>query len=246
MGVLALARRWPIAAVTGDFSADAARMATQSPKEVAVTTGGNRFILLDLGQVRSVDTIVIGYSNAQDGDAIDIGYSTGGATTALGTIAIAHSRVSSAHRHFAKCYDAPFNARYIRLSANWRVGMSIGVLAAGKAIRPSLGHELGGGRFVIDTGSLTRLFGGGFGFNPGARAGGWQFTMGDLTETETDAVYDLQRLVGTTESIVAIEDPDPRDGLNERIHWGPLTKLEPYGRREIDVTRWSLRIEDWL
>lgn len=243
MSVLAIVQPLPIAAIGGTLEG-VQRLVTPSPREAAVSGAGNRTIDIDLGTATRFDTVFVGYSrNAADSFSASCGAAdfTG---TPLPALPIASSRLAR-RRHFLSVYDAPLTARYIRLGMAMNAGTELGVVAVGLAIRPSLGHEWGSGRFVTDTGSATRLAGGGFGLAPGARAGGWQWTLANLSDDEADAIYGLQLNVGSSSTILVAEDPAPTPGLNERIHWGVITKLEANERRAIADTKWDMRVEDW-
>lgn len=248
MGLLAIIQPMAIAAIGGSLE-NVGRLLTAPPKEAAVTTGGARTIDFDLGSARSIDTIMLGHTNGVSAASFTASYGTAAyTTTALPNLVNAHSRGADGlvKRHFIAVYDAPITARYIRLSvAALPAGFYAGTMIVGKAIRPQYGHEYGGGRSVTDTGSVTQLVGGGFGVSEGARVGGWQWTMGDLTDAETDALYIMQLLVGTTKPIVVVEEPSSADGLNERVHYGLLSRLEAYERRESADTKWSMRINQW-
>ena len=244
MSVLAIIKPLAVAAIGGTLEG-ASRLVSPSPREAAVSGAGDRTIDVDLGAAATFDTVFLGYSNAAAGvwkASCGVNDYT---SIALPDAAIAPSRLAR-QRHYLSIAAAPVTARYLRLSASaLPVGYAVGVLAVGLAIRPALGHEWGSGRFVTDSGSATRLQGGGFGLSPGARAGGWQWTLADLSDAEFDAMYGLQLDVGTSSPLLVVEDPDATAGLNERIHWGVLTKLDPSDRRARDDVKWDMRIEDW-
>lgn len=244
MSVLAIMQPLPVAAIGGTLEG-VQRLLTPSPREAAVSAGGDRTIDIDLGAVVSFDVIWIGYVNATAGGFTATCGAADFTSIALPAIAIAPSRLKR-RRHYLASLPAPVAARYIRISCPATpAGLELGVLAVGLAIRPALGHEWGSGRFVVDTGTATRLAGGGFGLRRGARAGGWQWTLADLDDNEADAIYGLQLAVGSSAPVLVIEDPDATAGLNERIHWGILTKLSESERRAIADTKWDMRVEDW-
>jgi len=245
MSVLAICGPLPIAALGGTLE-QVARLGTPAPREAATTAGGARTIDVDLGAVLSIDTIFLGWVDG----AGDAGFTvTGGAgsytTSEIGAMAPSPSRLASPRQHYVLVLDQPKAVRYVRLATADLPACSIGVIAVGLSIRPQWGHEYGGGRFVTDTGVVTRLADGGFGTARGARAGGWQWTLGDLDDAETDALYGLQLEYGQTDTVLVVEDPDQTAGLNERIHWGLLSRLEAYERQDTSKTKWSMRVDDW-
>ena len=245
MSVLAIVKPLPIAAIGGTLEG-AARLITPSPREAAVCVGGgDRTIDVDLGAPVALDTLFLGYSNASGGAWHASCGVSDYTSTALPDVALASTRLTRA-RHYLAVLAVPVVARYVRFSAAAvPAGLTLGLLAVGLALRPALGHEWGAGRFVTDTGSATRLQTGGFGLASGSRSGGWQWTLAELTDEEVDAMYGLQLDVGTSSPLLVVEDPDPTAGLNERIHWGVLTKLDPNERRAIADVKWDMRIEDW-
>lgn len=246
MSVLALVQPLAVTAIAGTLEG-AARLASPSPREAAVSgVAGARTIDVDLGAVVTIDALFLGYTSLGDGASFTVtGGAAGYAEQQLPPLAVATSRLANRQRHCALVLAQPVAVRYLRLAANLPAGSAIGVFAAGLAIRPASGHELGGGRFVTDTGVATRTFGGGFGFSPGARAGGWSWTLPDLSDAEVDAIYGLQLDAGGAATVLVVEDPDLALGLNERIHWGRLTQLQPYERQAPGMTKWEMRIEDW-
>jgi len=244
---LVVMAEWIAAASIGGTMEDAARLLTPSPKEAALSAGGARTIDIDLGQAIPVDMITLAHTNAPDGFAFSVSYGVGGYSEhALGNLVAAPARKVVLPRHMLMVVDEPVTARFIRLSsAAVPAGFYAGILSVSQAMRTQYGHEWGSGRFVVDTGSAARLMSGGFGINRGARFGGWQWTFGDLDDAETDALYAMQLRAGMTSPIIVVEDPDITAGLNERIHYGLLTRLEAFERQDTTKTRWLMRVEDW-
>ena len=236
-------------ATLGGSLANAARLLTPDPREATgvTTASATQTIDIDLGAATSIDTVFLGYANASAYPAA-IGMTYGVASyteTTAANIVVAPS-IGFPFRHYFTQLAAPVTARYIRLSLPLPAGATFGVLAVGAAFMSQLGHEWGGGRFVTDTGSATRLQGGGFGIDEGVAAGGYQWTFGDLTADETQRLYLIQRNRRTTRTLLVVEDPEVSPGLNERIHWGLLGKLEAYERLDPINTKWSMTINDWL
>lgn len=239
---------WPIASIASDGSGGQ-NLLTPSPLEIARADDAVIQIVADLGGVRSIDCVLLGFTNAGAGAtfALDSGVSAPGQTARVSGHPFAQSRGAPAHRHALWLPPAPFNARYLTVSAvDGAVGQfEAAVLVPGRAFRPTRAHEWGSGRFVGDTGARERLKGGGFGIDPGVATSGWQWTFGDLLDEEVDALYAIARDRRHTGSVLVVEDPDQTLGLNERIHWGMFDRLEAYERRAEGKTRWAFRIEDW-
>lgn len=246
MSVLAIVRPLPLASVGGTLEG-AGYLITPDPKEAAVAASAvTKSIDIDLGSVQTIDTIFIGYTS-DDGSGSFVAQSgtVNYTATARGTIPAAPSLAPGQRRHFLQVAVTPYQARYIRLTSAFQAGYSVGVVAVGLAFRPTYGREYGSGRYITDTSSVQRLFGGGFGIDEGARVPGWSFTMGDLTDDEVDRLYAITWATGESRSILAIEDPDFTAGLNERIHWGLFAKIDAYERFAPGQSRWSLRVDEW-
>lgn len=241
----------PLSYTVGGSFPNVARVMSPNPREAAVTPGGTtETIDVDLGSVQLIDTLFVGFVTTTG--AITVTYGTGGYNTFgwLGSpIAAAASDLLAedlpGSRHFVSVLDTPVSARFIRLTVPVDGGQSIGVVVVGKAFRPTFGHEFGAGRSIEDTGSADRLFGGGFGINEGARIGGYQWTLGDLSDAEVRTLYALARNRGSSRSVLVVEDPEISVGLNERCHWGLLAPPEAYERFAPGLTRWGLKIRDW-
>ena len=141
----------------------------------------------------------------------------------------------------------PVALRYRRIAPTtaFPPGYFMGVFAAGKAFRPELPEEYGGGRPIIDTGTATRVFGGGFAIDEAARAGGWQWTLSELSDAERSRLYAIVWRMGQTRTLLVVEDPDQTDGLNERIHWSLVGKIDPYERRDANLNRYAMSVLDW-
>lgn len=247
MAVVAIVRPLPISAIGGTFP-NVSRLLTPDPKEAAITSGsGTATIDIDLGASVSFDTIFVGYTSAAAADVLTATYGTSAyTTTAWGSnIAAADSQLLTPIRHFYSKRASPVTARYIRLTGTFTAGYSIGMACVGLSFNPQYGHEYGGGRGVISTGTAERLFSGGFGIDEGTTAGMWQFTLGDLQPAEVRQLYAIARDRGETKSLLVVEDPDAGSDLAERCHWGIFRKIEAYERLDPANTRWSFTVEDW-
>lgn len=223
------------------------RVASEEPKEVAVALGGAASITLDLLGVTNIDTIFVGFTNDAGAGQLRWSYGVAGPTeTIVENLAPAPTKQIAARRHFFRTLEAPIAARYVQIySPNLTAGYEIGVIAIGKAFKPALGPEIGQGRGVIDTGSATRRLDGGFGIVRGARAGTWQWTLGDLTDDERDELYGLILDRGETASVLVFEDLEIGGALGDKLHWSLLQRNEAYERRDPNLNRWALKLQDW-
>lgn len=234
----------PIAATVAGTFTNPERMASPDPKEVAYTVGaGAKTIDLDLGSVQDVGAIYLGGVSGTTSFAV-----TGGAasytTTNFGNIVVAPSRSGTAPRQYLLTLDA--SLRYIRLSANLADGFEVGIAFAGERFTPEWNQEYGAGRYLIDTSAVARNRAGGFGIDEGAIIPGYEFTLGDLSDEEAEALFELLRKVGESRPMLVCEDATVSSDLDARTHYGLFQRIEKYERRSINVTRWSLKLERWI
>ena len=247
MGALTLVK--PIAYVASGSMAGAERVATPDPKEAAVAGGGGaRYIDLDFAQPATFDTIFVGYTNLPaTGAGSLITVQAGNATPTdawLGSFASAPGD-GGGPQHIL-CGVAVQTSRYLRISQqDMPAGAVIGVVAVGLAWRPTWNMEWGSGRPIDDTSTVERLFGGGFGIDAGTVFTGLDWTFGDLLDVEVRQLYRIVRQLGKARSLLVIEDPDPTDGLNERLHWSLFAKLDKFERNAPENTRWAFSVTDW-
>lgn len=233
------------------------RMLTADPKEAFVIPAGKTLnVFVDFGVATDVDSFYVGYHNAADPTpgqqtfraATTSAYGPGATETAVPVIATSLAPLGyGTPFHFFVRTASPTTGRYWKFTlANASASdFYVGIFATGLAVQMSYGTEWGAGRLLEDTGSVERLFGGGFGITDGVAATGYQWTFGDLQPDETRRLYQLARRRRTTRTILVVEDPDFTDGLNERCHWGVFATFEPYERLDPANTKWSLKIRDW-
>lgn len=236
----------PIAGVgvTGNLQ-ELANVLTPAPKESAAALSDGSSVTIDLGAPALLDTIFVGYTNGAVGYQLGSRYGLGAADTPGPALPIAGStRRAPLYRHAYNRAATPFSARYIQIT-NIPAGMTIGTIVVGLAFEPTFNNEMGSGRPITDTSVADRMFGGGFGIDRGAIASGYSWTFGDLQLADRDALFDIAMNVGTSRSLLVVEDPELTAGLNERLHWGLFQKLEPYERADPANWRWSLQIGDW-
>lgn len=244
MNRLAIIRPLP-ATMTGDM-VNPERMATDDPKEVAYSANaGAREIEFDLGSPQMVGAIYLGGVTGGTTAFTVTGGPVGYAENALGNLVVAPKRTATGPRQYLMTF-APQLIRYVRLSANLAQGFAVGIARLGELFQPTWGHEWGAGRYLVDTSIVTRNRAGGFGIDKGAIATGWEFTLGDLTDEEREALFDMLRKVGESNPIIVSEDPAVTADLDARLHYGLFQRLEKYERQSVGVTRWSLKVEDWL
>jgi hypothetical protein len=224
------------------------RLLTPNPKESVVIGGAvaDANIDIDLGAVKSIDTLFLGY--VSPGMSLSMNYGVAGvgeASVPGGTYTLRASELFSPSYHLPVVLSAPISARYIRFLIATPAAGFLGTIAAGLSFQATWGHEYGAGRPIEDTGSVERLKDGSFGIDEGVAVGGYQWTFGDLTDVEVQKLYAIARDRGQGKSVLVIEDPDQTDGLNERTHWGLFDKLEPYERLMPGASRYAFRIRDW-
>lgn len=235
----------PLAAAIAGNMTSPERMATPDPKEVSISPdAGARSIDLDLGAARTVGALYLG------GVSSAVAFTATGGVGAhaefnLGNLLAAPKRTAGAPYRNLLVIE-PRELRYVRLSANVPAGFEVGLAMAGELFRPGYNHEWGAGRYLVDTSTVARNRAGGFGIDQGAIAVGWDFALGDLTDDDAANLFDMLRKVGESNPAIVCEDPDVTPGLEERTHYGLFQRLEKYERQSLGVTRWSLKIEEWI
>jgi hypothetical protein len=132
---------------------------------------------------------------------------------------------------------------YIVVNLNTATQLRIGNVVVGRGLKPSLPRELGAGRPPLDTGSRTRMEGGGLAIVSGALVSGFRWTFGDLSPSDLGVLWGLLRRRRSTGVIALIEDPEAPAA--EQCHYGHLTNLEIYERSDTSKSRWSMTMEDW-
>lgn len=246
MSLLSIMQPEPASVVPDQSSAGSglANLLTPSPREAfAAAAAGAATITIDLGSAKPVDTFLLGFTNATAADTVAI--QAGGGLPQVFAGNFAHSYRRAPLRHAVARLAAPVQTRFVRFTATTAVPLVAGVVAAGLSIVPASGYEWGSGRPIYDTGRAERLLGGGFGIQPGAVAGGVQWSMIALTDEERDRLYALSLEVGGWNTVLVVEDPDATPALNERVHWGLLTKLEPFERQQPGESKWTMSVQDW-
>lgn len=238
------------AALTGiSGSTGFARTLTPDPKEAMILASGAQGIVnIDAGAAVTADSFLCGYHGGEAGSLWSVQAFTDATFSTVLATPVSGSAVALGYGppYHSFALTSPVTARYWRLTYTAGSGASyVGVFALGAAFKTTWGTEWGAGRAIEDTGTAERLFGGGFGIDDGAVAGGYQWTFGDLQANELRILYQLVKDRRTTRSVLVVEDPDQTDGLTERVHWGLLRKLDTYERLDPQNTKWSLQIADW-
>ncbi|MBZ6383140.1 hypothetical protein [Sphingomonas sanguinis] len=218
-----------------------ANLATPSPREAFAASTANATIVLDLGSAQAIDRVVLGFTTASAADGFAVVPGLDGAAV-QGVFGHSYRR-PPVLRHGLCVLPAPVVTRYVQLRVTAAAPIRAGVAVVGQAIRSA--YEYGSGRPLVDTGRSDRLWSGGFGGEGGAVAGGYAWTMVDLTDELRDRLYAMQLDLGTTGDFLAIEDEAATFGLNERIHWGRFPKLETFERQADGTSKLAMAIGDW-
>lgn len=256
MANILIAEPAPIAAVTASRGTGAANLLTADPREIWLDSavGSPATINIDLGVERIIDTVFLGcLFGASSGATWTISGGLAGYSETLIQAAAPLRVVEAGGGRRRTMSHALWTGqeqmvRYLRLSISQPAGaqpLAIGVLMVADAFQPQLNKEWGSGRAVKDTSSITRLPSGGVSIVEGARYGGYSWTFGDLSEAETDRLYEMQLGVGESRPVLVVEDPAQTAGLRNRIHYGALTSLRAYERRNRRQTSWQLAVDDW-
>jgi hypothetical protein len=247
MGKLAIVEPMAIVSAIGPGTVPG-NLLTPNPREVwqSPAATGLYYVEFDMGQEVTVDSVFAGNVSPQiTFAALYTQTGPGG----LGRVRVGDLTLGDASapvRHGFTVPDSPLTSRYfsIRFSTTGGAGTA-GVVAFGKAFTPFWGHEWGAGRSVEDTSVVERLKGGGFGIDEGTIAGGYSWTLGDLSDEELQQLYGIVRRLGIARSVLVVEDVEQTIGLNERLHWGLFNRLETYERLSPGLSRWAFKIWDW-
>lgn len=205
------------ASVISGAVVNVANLLTNDPREVATFPAGLGAVLIDLGTVRLIDTVFVGYNAFADDAFVDfagIEDASGTLTStsysgSVGDNSLSVAPVHPRFRHGVIQFAAPVIGRYLYLRINGgAAGGTVGVVATGASFSAQWGHEYGAGRPIVDTSTVERLLSGGFGIDPGAIVGGYAWTFGDLQTSERHALYRTITEVGIHKPVLVIEDPD--------------------------------------
>lgn len=125
---------------------------------------------------------------------------------------------------------------------------SCGLIALGKRLEPpaTFGLDWGGGRRVNDLSSVRVLDGGERGIWRRARVPEIRGSFSHLTDSELREWWRILNQVGESDSLILVEDGAPTTGQQERIHYGTLTNLDFFERRQSDKSRIDFRLTHWL
>lgn len=245
----------PIAAIAASRGSGIANLLTVDPREAWLddAVGTAATIDIDLGVEQIIDTVFLGcLFSAAPAATWTISGGLGGyddqvimAVQPLRVPERAWTRRSMSH---ALWFGAEQLVRYIRLAITQPAGatpLSIGALVVGNGFQPRLNKEWGAGRGVKDTGTVTRLASGSVAVVDGVRYGTFGWTLGDLDQEEAETLYEMQLGAGESRPMLVVEDPARTDGLRNRIHYGAMTALRPFERRNVRQTSWQMSFEDW-
>lgn len=206
-----------ITSTSGSGIANSAALLTPDPREVAAYSAGASSVVIDLGEPKISDTFFVGYNTFGQGDYCSISVSndpsfatfTAAYIGAVGDNALSVTPVAASPRNrLGVIQTNPAIGRYVKLDVTNVAAATLGVLAAGNSFTARWGAEMGAGRPLLDRSTVEALPLGGFGIDPGAITGGYQWTFGDLQQSEIAALYRLIASVGQSRSVLVIEDPD--------------------------------------
>lgn len=255
MANILIAEPLPMAALIPSRGSGSANLQTSDPREVWIDSdvGTPATFDVDLGFERAVDTVFLGcLLSAHLGASWTI---SGGVDaydqevlmprTPLRVLERDRRRRVMSH---ALWYGESRALRYIRISVKQPImadPLSIGTLVVGDGFQPRYNKEWGSGRGVRDSSVVTRLPSGGVAVVEGARYGTYSWTLGDLDDDEADRLFEMQLGYGESRPVLVVEDPANTAGLRNRIHYGALTGLRAFERRNAVQTSWQLTMEDW-
>lgn len=147
----------------------------------------------------------------------------------------------------------PVTARYLRFTmfapayapgapGSW----SCGVAAVGKRWQPTVGHDWGAGRRLVDQSGVRVLQDGGRAIDKAAKVPEFRCSYSGLSNEEMRDLWALLTQVGNSEPVLFVEDPATTPGLVERIHYGTITSSDFYERAMTEKSRMEIRVTEWL
>lgn len=239
-----------IASVTVSNGTGAANLLTPSTREVWRAPGvGASTIDLDFGQVVTLDTVFVGFTNASVNATLEVATMIG--LSGLGLAVVRPSAAFSvpysvgARHHGYVRLDQPVATRYLRLAVDQVGGaapLQAGVVIAGLAIeRP---YEYRAGRAALDLSKKTETDDGGFGVSRAAIVSSYRLTLSGLTDDQVEELWQIVMALGESAPVLIVEGHDGSPRFSH-IHYGLFQRLEPYERDEPQDTRWGLSIRDW-
>lgn len=160
------------------------------------------------------------------------------------TLRPADAKTVRAHRAFF--FDPRTSDQWRLIPTTDAAPLQLGNVIIGRSFEASWDREWGSGRALVDTSKVTPLVSGGFAVAEGARKGAYRWTFGDLTDPEVEALWGAVLRVGIGKPIVVIERQGSGVGSSEQLHYGLLTRIDTFERREPNATRWSFTIEEWI
>ncbi len=256
MSNLLLLSPLPISAIAVSRGSGGANLLTRSPKEVWAddAVGSASAINIDLGALTAIDTVYLGYvSPPAAGATWSI---TGGAAgyaeqvlKASGPLRAVDTATRAPATTHALWTGASATVRYVQillLQPGGSAPLRAGIAMAGRAWRPTFNMEFGAGRRVIDTGTVAALPDGGFSTIEGARKREFNWSLGDLSTAEADALEELLLDHGESVPLLVVEDPDATVGQRARIHYGLFVGLKAFERANPAQTKQQFLFEEWV
>lgn len=247
---LTLLRPLPIAAVVPDSGNDGQFLLTPDPKEVwQAAAAGTRRIDVDLGAAQAIDTVFLGFTNA---DAITSwSIATTNALDDPAPVAVFPNQVLAlpggrGRRHGLALLAAPVMSRFVRITITHPAAagpLEAGVLAIGA--RFDHAYEFKAGRRPIDLSERVDLVSGGFGFGPGAIKSSFRFTFADLSDDDVETLWNEITSVGMQRPAILLEGGEGAASHNQ-LHYGVFERFEAYERDNPADTRWALSMTDWV
>lgn len=158
-------------------------------------------------------------------------------------------------RFHALWAGAPATARYLRFQIDSPDGTSpnfmAGCLMIGTRLQPGAdialpGVDWGFGRRISDLSEVQVLDGGERAIWGRAKVPIVRGSFSHLTDAELRKWWAILTDIGLSGPLLFVEDSSATAGQQERIHYGTLTSIEPYERRQADKSRIEFQLTHWL
>lgn len=203
------------------------------------------YLLIDLGAVKSIDTIVLGGLNLTAGGTVRVRMSAtnSSATSAIAWDGYAEPMIRPALSMHVWIKAAPVSARYVRIdladtSLSW---VEAGRLVIGARRHMTINMDWGWSKGREDLSKITQTAGGQSLIDKRGSRRTMSLTLSNLTDAEADWWHDIDATVGLTGDMLFLFDAAYADLPSVSI-WGRMDALEPIANPYLETYSRSVKI----
>lgn len=250
----------PIALKDVDVSASSealnfptAHLTDPQPKVIWKAAASGQVTLdIDLGSIQAVDSVFLGFTNANAATTWEIRASSsliflGNASSIVKDFsAFRTSSDETLSHHHGFWTGHSVAARYMRLTISQsHAPFEAGTLVIGQSFRPRYNYDWGAGRSLTDLSTTRTLRGGQQDVFQDAIVPNWRFVLGNLDDMELAKLWKITKKHGKSTPLLVVEDPDTPLDLQEALHYGTFRDINAYERRNASKNRWEFTIQHW-